>query len=116
MKTNSMVLPFRSKGTFMWSGGEGRGDLRVPQIESWLTIEKFVSKNLEEEKAKQPCTSILRPRTTILQQDDDHHCAIALPLSLLLQVQIWNQQMGTSNRKCCSHPHLRKISQNVGTK
>jgi hypothetical protein len=75
----------------MWSGGEGRGDLRVPQIESWLTIEKFVSKNLEEGKGKQPCTSILPPRTT-MQQDDNHHCAIALPLSLLLQVQIWNQQ------------------------
>jgi hypothetical protein len=37
-----------------------RGDLLVPLIASWLTIEKFLSKNLEEGKGKQPCASILR--------------------------------------------------------
>jgi hypothetical protein len=41
-----MFLPFKSKETFMWRGGEGE-IYRVPQIESWLTIEKFVSKNLK---------------------------------------------------------------------
>jgi hypothetical protein len=49
------------------------------------------------------------------QDDDDHHCAIALRLSLLLQVQIWNQQWVLQTRKCCSHPHLTNISQNVGS-
>jgi hypothetical protein len=41
-----MFLPFKSKGTFMLRGVE---TYPVPRIESWLTVEKFVSKNNLEE-------------------------------------------------------------------
>jgi hypothetical protein len=81
----------------MWRGGEEEGrSTCVPWIESWLTIEKFVSKKiLRKEKGKQTmCAS--------QYYDPEQQCnkmiiiivQIALPLSLLLQVQIMEPNNG----------------------